>query len=877
MVAHQEEIAPKRRRGAKKSKKNDHSQPETEEVNAFSNNSSAASLSYKAHDALLIKLSTSQDGDSQTWHEYEKLLQTAEDKKENSSNVPTIMSDKLAATYRSLADDIYRREVQLYGSKGGGGDGKWVEGTIRKGTLKDRIAAMSVIVSKDPVHKFHAIDGLLQMTGGATQEGVGQTNSRVAQLAAEALEDLFLNTLLPSNRKLCTLNQRQLPVLEATKNGNAALAMSPRILLLWRFEEMVKEKYNIFIRNYLGKTLREGLELTKVAALRTASSLLRAVPEGESAILGMLANKLGDPAKKTAAAAGHEMRRVLQEHPNMQVVIAREVQQLAHRPHLSSRALYNCVTFLNQLKLVRPEKVKKGEVAPPGNDLPTELIGTYFKLFKVSVQNVNASDRRASADSGEKTRLLSALLAGVNRAHPYLPEKDQNLDEHIDELYRVVHTAPPATATQALSLLFHITMGSQTESRGSEHATSEEAVRRQDRYYRALFAALSTPTLISQGKHTTMFFNLMYKSLKADKHSGRVQAIAKRMLATTLHCNSSAFAASIFVLNEVASSHEELRAYLEDIPDETLTDVVIDPSKREPRVAFAVYKDESDRAAPQKASSWELALASHHYHPSVAKFASTVGDITYSGNPLQDFSLTPFLDKFAYKNPKDIKRVAQQVKRGESVGERRSLRAEDIGSRLSLPVNDPSFLKQSDTAVQDQFFRTFFAERAKRAGADGSTKKNEIIDEDTALDNAEGAAVDHSFNTYEKQWESDSDEEDFVDGLALKMLEDTADGAPVDVDDDPDMDDWGNLSGDGGDNAGDDGQDSAEDENPIAEPAGRSDDDAFMDNEGSSDDSDDDDDESDADVQASTPGTKRKGSAGTGPGKKTKVGRTQHR
>ena len=752
--------APKRRRGAKKGGKEkgtkradadawNHQSSNAASVGSSSNNTTtsstaiAESLSHISHDTLLIKLSSGNNGgESQTWYEYEKSLQAAEAKKErkiSKDSVKAIMSHELASTYRTIADNIFRREIQLHSKEGGGG--KWVEGTIRKGTLKDRIAAMSVIVSNDPLHKFHAIDGLLQMTGGSTEQGVGQTNSRVAQLAAEALEDLFLNTLLPSDRKLLSLNQRQLPVLDASNNGKITLTMSPRVLLLWRYEEMLKEKYNIFIKNYLGKTLREGLEITKIAALRTASTLLSSVPEGEATILGMIVNKLGDPAKKTAAAAGHELRRVLKEHPNMQTVIAREVQQLAHRPHLSSRALYNCITFLNQLRLVAPE-TKNGEAAPESS-LPAELIGTYFKLFKVAIQNSPPGDRGATPEAGTKSRLLSALLAGVNRAHPYLPEKDQNLEEHIDELYKVVHTAPAATSTQALVLLFHITMGSQADAKDAALNGTEESVRRQDRYYRALFAALATPTLIAQGKHTTMFFNLLYKSMKADKDTARVLATAKRMLATTLHCNSSAFAASIFLLNEVSSYHEHLRAYLQEIPDEGLAEVVLHTSKREPRAAFAVHNDESDRDPPKKASSWELSLATHHYHPSVAKFANIVGEITYTGNPLADFSLAPFLDKFAYKNPKDVKRVSKKVNRHESVGERRSMKAETIGSRLALPVNDPSFLKQKETAVQDQFFRAFFVERAKRAGDNEKTKKKEKLDEDAILDVAEETNFDH--------------------------------------------------------------------------------------------------------------------------------------
>jgi ribosome biogenesis protein MAK21 len=191
-------------------------------------------------------------------------------------------------------------------------DDQWVENTMKRGTLKDRIAAMSVIVSTDPVHKLHALDGLLSM---ATNP-----NTRMAQMAAEALEDLFLRTLLPPERKLLSLHQRPLHLYQ---DGNKTL--SPRILLLWRFEEMLQEKYNVFLNQYLLHTLQNGLDVNKISALRTASALLRGVPEGEAQLLGMLVNKLGDPSKKIAAGAGHELRLVLEQHANMQTVIAREV------------------------------------------------------------------------------------------------------------------------------------------------------------------------------------------------------------------------------------------------------------------------------------------------------------------------------------------------------------------------------------------------------------------------------------------------------------------------------------------------------------------------------------------------------------------------
>jgi len=174
---------------------------------------------------------------------------------------------------------------------------------MKRGTLKDWIAAMSVVASTNPVHKLHALDGMLSMSANH--------NARMAQMAAEALEDFFLQTLLSPNRKLLSLDQRPLYLYE-----DGTKKLSPRALL---------QKFQLFLSQHILKTLQNGLEVNKLSALRTASALPREALEGEAQLLGMLVNKLGDPAKKIAAPAGQQLRLVLEQYVNMQTIIAREV------------------------------------------------------------------------------------------------------------------------------------------------------------------------------------------------------------------------------------------------------------------------------------------------------------------------------------------------------------------------------------------------------------------------------------------------------------------------------------------------------------------------------------------------------------------------
>ena len=53
--------------------------------------------------------------------------------------------------------------------------------------------------------------------------------------------------------------------------------------------------------------------------------------------------------------------------------------------------------------------------------------------------------------------------------------------------------------------------------------------------------------------------------------------------------------------------------------------------------------------------AYELISLEQHYHPSVALFAKTLLGrqfIKYDGNPLKDFTVARFLERFIYKNPK---------------------------------------------------------------------------------------------------------------------------------------------------------------------------------------------------------------------------------
>jgi hypothetical protein len=84
---------------------------------------------------------------------------------------------------------------------------------------------------------------------------------------------------------------------------------------------------------------------------------------------------------------------------------------------------------------------------------------------------------------GEGSRLLGALLNGVNKALPLLRTVEP-LIKHISALFRMVHTSSFAASTQALALLAFLAIDSNANNGSKEHSTIKR------RYYRALYSKL---------------------------------------------------------------------------------------------------------------------------------------------------------------------------------------------------------------------------------------------------------------------------------------------------------------------------------------------------------------------------------------------------
>jgi hypothetical protein len=134
-----------------------------------------------------------------------------------------------------------------------------------------------------------------------------------------------------------------------------------------------------------------------------------------------------------------------------------------------------------------------------------------------------------------------------------------------------------------------------------------------------------------------------------------------------------------------------------------------DPFKRQPLHSSA-----------EKTSAWELLLLADHYHPSVRSFAEQLlkgKPIQYRGDPLADFTLLRFLDKFVHKNPK------QNVKAPSTVFQKRTPAA-----GVLLDPKELLNMRETDVAADDMFMYNFFKDKGKTKKISKKKKKEKVLD-----------------------------------------------------------------------------------------------------------------------------------------------------
>ncbi|KAG2121610.1 ribosome biogenesis protein [Suillus clintonianus] len=679
----------------------------------------------------------------------------------SSTALPPVTSAKLSSLMERGAS-LHAKAVETYQSRSSStvtsssSDYAFLQKILHSGTLSDRLSALTLLVQSSPLHNTKALETLK----GMSERGKGKGGREESLKALRCILDWWVGGGAP-NRKLKYF--RDQPLLHhGVKDDH---------ILIWYFEDWLK-KYFFSILQILEVLSMDPLSYVRTQALSLTYSLLREKPEQEHNLLRLLVNKLGDSEKSICSRASYHLLQLLQAHPSMKGVVVREMTSLILRPSITTPATAPTtnthIRFTDETttSTSKPKPNTKPKPKPkskpdgatkktsneharyyatitlnqivfvPGDkDVAVQVIDVYFQMFKDLLgesrshskqENVEEQDREIVGKKKKRkttkevvgdggfaevedafSKSISAILTGVNRALPYakLGPSDVSLNKHIDTLFLITHTSTFNTSLQALLLIQQISSSLSHSPESSSSATSKSIV---DRYYRTLYQSLHNSRLASSSKQT-MYLNLLFKSLKADDNFERVKSFVRRfvqVLASGSAGGTEFIVGGLYLLGELFSTVPGLRNVSKG--SHSTSEEQYDPRKRDPQFAH-----------PSASPLFELIPLIHHYHPTVSLHAQQLlsGQPITSSPDLSLNTLSHFLDRFVYKNPKKTKaKGSSAMQPAAGANDRigvKLLKGESSGGALP---NDEKFLNRrlQDIPVDEVFFHTYFSRKREK-------------------------------------------------------------------------------------------------------------------------------------------------------------------
>ncbi|XP_050506549.1 CCAAT/enhancer-binding protein zeta [Diabrotica virgifera virgifera] len=737
-------------------------------------------------------------------------------------------TEQVLIELKDEAKKCHDSEVLHYNTKNSktNSDFQWMKTVMSKGTLSDKIAAHTVMIQDNPVACLDTIRNLVGMVK------VGK--KKECTTVMETLTELFLSNLLIPNRKLKAFHQRPLSALNELSSGNAVSRR--KILSYWYFEDQLKEIYATFVVA-LNAVAHDTVDSNKDKAVTALYKLLVDNSEQEKNLLTYIINKLGDPSQKIASKVIYCLTQLLYKHVNMQLVVLNEIEKLLFRPNISTRAQYYSLCFLSQFHLSHET-----------SHIARKLIEVYFSFFKACVKT-------GDIDS----RMMSALLMGLNRAYPYAKLEYDKVQEHVDTMYRLVHMANFNISLHTLTLLYQV---------------SDTGTGVTDRFYGALYRKLLDPSLLTT-THRAMLLSLIYKALLKDKEINRIKMFVKRLLQIALFTQPCFSCGILFLVSQLMNKKKDLQALtlkqsapisFEDDDDEEKYQDVKEENEEIPEIKEEVddeefkkleqnqstpsinamvetieIKEEDEDIKPDveilnaslnNSAGWyhckntvkkekgavikynplsrnplygggefcaytELYNLKNHFHPTVALFASNIinGEtVAYNGDPLNDFTLIRFLERFVFKNPK---RVSEASGRDSTFGKRKLYRPKGV---KAMSVKTASYAKESseNIPVDELFVHTYLQQRYQERG--------ETERDDSDLESVQSDEFEEMLDKLSGRKDGEEEDEEDVDYLneigenlrqkdskkkkKQKSEDDEDDSDDISEEDDDDMDDF---------------------------------------------------------------------------------------
>ncbi|XP_046401294.1 CCAAT/enhancer-binding protein zeta [Ischnura elegans] len=683
-------------------------------------------------------------------------------------------------------------------------DYKWITTIMSKGTNADKIASYTVSIQDYPMQSLPILHNLVGM--------IKMGKRKDCFTVIDTLTELFLEDLIPNNmEKLRPFSHRPLVLLDAMSNGKPSLRR--KILISWLMEDEMKKVFSDFVAAVCEVAAKDSIEKNRIQAVSALHNLLIGTAEKEDVILANLVNKLGDRNVKVASKAMHCLKQLLLKHPNMQGVVKDEIEKLLFRPNIGSKAQFYGLCFLNQYYL-----------SPEDQELAQSLIKLYFSFFKACVKK------------GElESKMMCSLLTGVRRAYPFAKLKvdDVALVEHIQTVHKVVHLGSFNISVHALSLLLQV-MDCSTDAISDRFYTALykkvmdpqlAASNLQAMFISMCYKAVKSDLVVERKKAFVKRFLQVCLYAPVPLACGILYMISEILRKCRdpqmlwFHNVEGEKGKEPIHVADTDDDNDEYEHYADIKLEEDADKVEVkvgrseqplegeeDWGRRKKQVSESSWVHRRCRseliegrrpagggqngydahqrnprfALPPTGGTYsELVQLSNHFHPTVALFAQMISrgeSIEYTGDPLQDFALLRFLNRFAFKNPKKAGSRNQGEESADAVqridvsvfSRKRDYAPQGV---RSLPLTCGSYLteKEENIPVEERFLYNYMRTRRSMKADDKGEAERESDNDSVNSDEFE--EVMNEFISGGKKKESTSVEEDieedvdFADGI----------------------------------------------------------------------------------------------------------------
>lgn len=361
---------------------------------------------------------------------------------------------KRAAKVYTEQAALYDRQREMTRS-----DRDWLKTVLASGTTADKCSTFQVQIAEAPLYGGQYVEKLMELARSPKRHESMQ--------AIQALAKVFGTVLPPAGmRKLHYLKQR--------KWEKAVEQLGEKTLLVVYFEELIKRSFFEFLK-LVEILLQDQIAHSREVAMRLLSELAKAHDEQQTNMLGLLANKLGDPERKIASRAMYYLQEVMNAQRNSTDAVVAQVETVLARPGINEKAQYYALTFLSQVMLAHdaPEVTErlvrvylgilKGAILPSiAREAERAKQEAKKHRFSKNKKNKKGGDSLEVELAPATSRMAKVVATGLNRALPFYKGELNLMAEIGEPVRRLIATGSFATALQALSLLFQVAAADRT-------------------------------------------------------------------------------------------------------------------------------------------------------------------------------------------------------------------------------------------------------------------------------------------------------------------------------------------------------------------------------------------------------------------------------